>query len=134
QLRSSPWNRRGDCAPRDVRSLQSALRSCRAPRPRGARRFPALERRQAASRNPAFGARRVLGGGQARRMTGAASARHLPPLARFPEEWEAALAELGEPRYRGKQLFRWIHRRGVFDPQAMSDLPEALRGKLGDLG
>ncbi|MFO7179535.1 MAG: 23S rRNA (adenine(2503)-C(2))-methyltransferase RlmN [Pseudomonadota bacterium] len=67
-------------------------------------------------------------------MTAAPSEKDLAPLGRFPEEWEAVLAELGEPRYRAKQIFRWVHRRGVFDPRSMSDVPEALRRKLGELG
>jgi 23S rRNA (adenine2503-C2)-methyltransferase len=54
----------------------------------------------------------------------------LEALARFPEEWEAALAELGEPKYRARQLFRWIQRRGIFDPNAMSDLGVGLRERL----
>ena len=52
------------------------------------------------------------------------------PLARLPEDWEAVLAEWGEPRYRGRQLFRWIHQRGVFDPTQMTDLPRSLRDRL----
>src|ERR671933_1450312 len=36
----------------------------------------------------------------------------------------------GEPAYRGRQIFGWIHRRGVLDPHAMTDLPAALRGRL----
>ncbi len=51
-------------------------------------------------------------------------------LARLPEEWAEAMLRLGEPRYRGMQVFRWIHQRGVLDPEQMSDLPKALRAKL----
>jgi 23S rRNA (adenine2503-C2)-methyltransferase len=40
------------------------------------------------------------------------------------------MAAWGEPKYRGLQVFRWIHQRGVFDPGAMSDLPKGLREKL----
>src|SRR5919202_1654967 len=36
----------------------------------------------------------------------------------------------GEPAFRGRQIFGWIHRRGVLDPHAMTDLPAALRGRL----
>ena len=56
------------------------------------------------------------------------------PVARFPEEWVAALAELGEPKYRALQIFRWIHRRGELDAAKMTDLPLALREKLGASG
>jgi 23S rRNA (adenine2503-C2)-methyltransferase len=37
-------------------------------------------------------------------------------------ELEQALADLGAPRYRGRQIFHWIHRRGVTDFQAMTNL------------
>src|SRR5262245_54804464 len=47
-----------------------------------------------------------------------------------PVELEARLAELGAPRYHGRQIYAWIHRRGVTDFAAMSDLPKALRAKL----
>ena len=38
----------------------------------------------------------------------------------------------GEPRYRGLQVFRWIHNRGVFDPAQMTDLPKSLRARLAE--
>lgn len=56
------------------------------------------------------------------------------PLERLPEEWSDTLASWGEPAYRGKQVFDWIHRRGVFDPEAMTNLPKSLRGRLTDEG
>ena len=34
----------------------------------------------------------------------------------------------------GKQIFRWIHARGVTDPEKMSDLPASLRAKLAERG
>ena len=52
------------------------------------------------------------------------------PLVRTPEEWSEVLAGWGEPRYRGPQVFRWLHQRGVMDPAAMSDLPKSLRDRL----
>ncbi|HEY6881040.1 MAG TPA: 23S rRNA (adenine(2503)-C(2))-methyltransferase RlmN [Polyangiales bacterium] len=52
------------------------------------------------------------------------------PLERLPEEWAAALVAMGEPKYRGLAVFRWIHQRGVLDPEQMSDLPKSLREKL----
>jgi 23S rRNA (adenine2503-C2)-methyltransferase len=55
-------------------------------------------------------------------------------LSLLPEEWQAELAARGEPRYRAAQVFRWIHRRGEFDPTRMTDLPERLRATLGELG
>jgi 23S rRNA (adenine2503-C2)-methyltransferase len=56
------------------------------------------------------------------------------PVERTPEEWAARMAAWGEPKYRGLQVFRWIHARGVFDPAEMSDLPKALREKLAEDG
>lgn len=44
---------------------------------------------------------------------------------------EGALAEQGEERFRARQIFRWIYRRGVTDLAAMSDLPRHLRDSLG---
>jgi 23S rRNA (adenine2503-C2)-methyltransferase len=37
---------------------------------------------------------------------------------------------LGEKRFRAKQLFRWIHQRGVSNPEEMTDLALSLRQKL----
>jgi 23S rRNA (adenine2503-C2)-methyltransferase len=58
----------------------------------------------------------------------------LRPVGRFPEEWTAALAALGEPKYRATQIFRWIHRRGELDVAKMTDLPLALRERLAQDG
>jgi len=52
------------------------------------------------------------------------------PVSRLPEEWQSELERLGEPKYRALQIFRWIHRRGVFEPEKMTDLPAELREKL----
>jgi 23S rRNA (adenine2503-C2)-methyltransferase len=56
------------------------------------------------------------------------------PVARLPEEWTARVREWGEPAYRGKQIFDWIHRQGVLDPEAMSNLPKSLRERLKEEG
>jgi 23S rRNA (adenine2503-C2)-methyltransferase len=63
-------------------------------------------------------------------VTGAAGPGAIHPVARLPEEWQVVLAELGERPYRARQVFRWIHQRGVLDPALMTDLPLALRDKL----
>lgn len=51
-------------------------------------------------------------------------------LSMLPEEIEQELQQLGEPKYRAKQIFSWLG-RGVRDFDAMSDLPKSLRDKLG---
>ena len=54
------------------------------------------------------------------------------PLARMPEEWTEEMRRLGERTFHGKQVFRWIHVRGVTDPAKMTDLPASLRAKLAE--
>ncbi len=64
----------------------------------------------------------------------ATDAAALRPLARLPAEWSAVLAPRGEPAYRGRQVFRWLHARGVFDPAAMTDLGLSLREAISAEG
>lgn len=45
------------------------------------------------------------------------------------EELTAALKEMGEPAFRGKQVFTWLH-RGVRSFDEMSDISKSLREKL----
>jgi len=47
-------------------------------------------------------------------------------------ELEARLTDLGAPRYHARQIFAWVHRRGVTAFAAMSDLPKALRAQLAE--
>ena len=47
-----------------------------------------------------------------------------------PGELEALLTRLGQPKYRAKQVFRWLHQQGVESFSQMSDLPQSLRDKL----
>jgi 23S rRNA (adenine2503-C2)-methyltransferase len=49
------------------------------------------------------------------------------PVARYPEEWKESLAARGERPFRAQQIFKWIHARGVLEPEQMTDVPEALR-------
>ena len=56
------------------------------------------------------------------------------PIARLPAEWEQCVVAWGEPAYRGKQIFDWIHRQGVLDPAQMSNLPKTLRERLKEEG
>jgi 23S rRNA (adenine2503-C2)-methyltransferase len=45
-------------------------------------------------------------------------------------ELEQALASLGHPRFHARQIFRWVHKRGVADFALMSDLGRDLRAQL----
>ncbi len=47
-------------------------------------------------------------------------------------EIEDAVADLGLPRFHGRQIFRWIYGRGVTDFERMTDLARPLRTKLAD--
>lgn len=49
------------------------------------------------------------------------------------EELAETLQRLGEPSYRSKQLFRWLHQRGAQSFDGMSDLGKALRQRLEEL-
>ena len=46
------------------------------------------------------------------------------------EEMRQWIATLGEKPYHGDQVFRWVHGRGVQDPEAMTDLAKPLRERL----
>jgi len=48
------------------------------------------------------------------------------------DELETMAVGLGEPRYRGRQLARWIYRRRAQAVSAMTDLPETLRTRLAE--
>jgi 23S rRNA (adenine2503-C2)-methyltransferase len=45
----------------------------------------------------------------------------------LPSELEDLAQALGASRYRGRQLATWIYRKGVFDLEAMTDLPRDFR-------
>ena len=47
----------------------------------------------------------------------------------LPEEIEASFADLGEPKYRAKQVFQWLG-RGVRSFDEMTNLSKGLREKL----
>ncbi|MBE6754328.1 MAG: radical SAM protein [Ruminococcaceae bacterium] len=52
--------------------------------------------------------------------------------AMLPVELELLLAELGQPKYRAKQLFKWLQ-AGVHSYDEMTDLPKSLRTVLSDV-
>ena len=45
-------------------------------------------------------------------------------------ELEAFLAELGQPKFRARQVWEWIYKRYVADFEAMTNLPKPLREQL----
>lgn len=45
-------------------------------------------------------------------------------------ECEALTVELGVKAFHGRNLFKWLHKHGVTDFDAMSDLPKTLRDQL----
>ena len=58
---------------------------------------------------------------------------HKPDLAGLvPHELEQVLGRLDQPRFHARQIFQWIHKRGVTDFALMSDLPRDLRLRLGE--
>ncbi|NNF38461.1 MAG: 23S rRNA (adenine(2503)-C(2))-methyltransferase RlmN, partial [Gemmatimonadetes bacterium] len=54
-----------------------------------------------------------------------------PDLRALDQDALTALAvAMGEPAFRGKQLFKWVHEKGATSFEAMTDLPEAFRARL----
>lgn len=49
-----------------------------------------------------------------------------------PTALEEVASELGEPPFRGRQVFHWIHGRLATDLQATSNLPRAFTNRLAD--
>jgi len=52
------------------------------------------------------------------------------PLGLSPSDWERLLESWGLARYRGRQLFDAIHRRGARSYRSLTELPGALRERL----
>ena len=44
--------------------------------------------------------------------------------------WRGYFAEMGEADFRARQILRWVHRRGVLEFDAMTDLGKGLRQRL----
>jgi len=61
-------------------------------------------------------------------MTG----RPLDATGLLRDEAEALMAELGQSRYRGRQLFQWVQARRVTNLGAMTTLPRTLRATLAE--
>ena len=58
----------------------------------------------------------------------------IPFFARTPEEWGADAKRFGGRPFHGRQIFRWIHVKGVSNPAEMTDLPVSVRTKLEEAG
>jgi 23S rRNA (adenine2503-C2)-methyltransferase len=54
-------------------------------------------------------------------------------LGKTEDELIALARDLGEPPFRGKQLYQAIYNRRVLDVAAMTELPKALREKLSEV-
>jgi len=72
----------------------------------------------------------------------AASPEHLPHRpdddridlkSLLPDELRTFTMKLGKERYRGNQLLRWVHGRGVYDFGEMTDLAKGLREELPEV-
>lgn len=50
------------------------------------------------------------------------------------QEWIAHFEALGEPGYRGEQVFKWVHQRGTLDPEQMTNLSKKSRALLASEG
>ncbi|HHW61048.1 MAG TPA: 23S rRNA (adenine(2503)-C(2))-methyltransferase RlmN [Syntrophomonadaceae bacterium] len=48
------------------------------------------------------------------------------------EEMEELMQSLGEPSFRGRQVYKWIYQKGINSFYEMSDLPKHLRTKLDE--
>jgi 23S rRNA (adenine2503-C2)-methyltransferase len=48
------------------------------------------------------------------------------------ERLSSELGALGQPAYRARQVYEWLHVRNVWEPERMSDLPKALRLLLAE--
>jgi len=47
--------------------------------------------------------------------------------------FEAFFEDLGSKAFHGRNVLKWIHKHGVTDFEAMSDVPKALRARLAEL-
>ena len=61
----------------------------------------------------------------------AASTRHNLKAMGVRELEDLAVA-LGEPRFRGRQLFSWLYGKGVADFEGMTNLPASFRTRLAE--
>ena len=48
------------------------------------------------------------------------------------DELTSLIKELGEPAFRAKQIYEWIHKKLVKNYDEMTNVPLSLRNKLGE--
>ncbi len=58
----------------------------------------------------------------------------ISPVSALPDELGELAEAMGQPGYRGRQIFSWLHGRGICDPDEMTDLPKDLRSRLLEMG
>src|SRR5690606_17434761 len=46
------------------------------------------------------------------------------------EQLEAYLLQMGQPRFRGRQIYKWIYQKDINSFDEMSDIPLSLRQQL----
>ncbi len=49
------------------------------------------------------------------------------------DELEAAVSSLGQPGFRARQIWHGVYARLIDDPASLTDLPDALRSRLGEM-
>ena len=60
-----------------------------------------------------------------------AGASHVDLKGMLPAEMEAFVTELGEPSYRARQIFDWVHNKGLAEIKEMTNLSQSFRTELG---
>lgn len=50
------------------------------------------------------------------------------------EELEAWVKDIGQPAFRAKQIFEWVHKKGVADADAMTNVPKNLQEEIKKQG
>ncbi len=50
----------------------------------------------------------------------------------LPADWQALCEELGQPKFRARQIWKWVQQRRATTWEAMTDLPAPLRAQLAE--
>jgi len=66
-------------------------------------------------------------------VTSATESKHVLKGLTLPELEAWVEEHLGEPKYRGRQLYRWLYQRWATDFEEMTDISKATRAKLEEL-